>query len=231
MAFNAGYKTRVLLGDFSLSPKLASISVPTAVEARECTTYGDNGSRKFVPGFSSGSVQGAGFIDADTLTDANSWTTNTPLTVGYEGFTAGNKVTMLDAVKATFTVGSQVAGVSSFDLSATADGFTDFGVSLHDLEAETADADESSVDNAASTANGGVGHLHVTAFSGFSQAVLKIQHSTDNAAWSDLITFTTVAGVTGERSTVTGTVNRYVRASLDVTGTGSITYQLSFARR
>ena len=99
-----------------------------------------------------------------------------------------------------------------------------------DLAAITSDTNGTAVDNAAGTTNGGTGVVHVTAFSGFSGGVFKVQHSTDNSSWSDLITFTTVAGKTSERVTVSGTVNRYLRFFTDVTGTGSVTVQGSFAR-
>tara|TARA_R100000322_G_scaffold114578_1_gene73589 strand:- start:920 stop:1663 length:744 start_codon:yes stop_codon:yes gene_type:complete len=55
-------------------------------------------------------------------------------------------------------------------------------------------------------------------------ATVKIQHSANDASWSDLITFTNVAsasdsGRTSERKTVSGTVNRYLR--IVTTGTFS----------
>lgn len=117
-------------------------------------------------------------------------------------------------------------------LEATPNDGVDIAVTLHVLGAETADGNGSSVDNAASSANGGVASLHVPAFTGLTSIVVKVQHSTDNSAWSDLITFTTVtAAESWERKTVTGTVNRYTRALWDVTGTGSAEFAVAFARR
>uniref|UniRef100_UPI003BB56F59 hypothetical protein n=1 Tax=Thermoanaerobacterium sp. DL9XJH110 TaxID=3386643 RepID=UPI003BB56F59 len=85
--------------------------------------------------------------------------------------------------------------------------------------AASADGNGTTVDNAASSSNGAVAHLHVTGFTGLSNAVIKVTHSTDNFSSSDvdLITFSTVSGLTSQRSTVTGTVNRYVRVEVDVT--------------
>jgi L-alanine-DL-glutamate epimerase-like enolase superfamily enzyme len=77
-------------------------------------------------------------------------------------------------------------------------------------------------------------YLHVTANSRTAGSVFKVQHSSDNTTFADLITFATVATtLTGaEKIEVTGTVNRYVRASFAPGGsTGSITYSLAFARR
>lgn len=231
MAFNPGYKTRILLGDFSMSPKLASFSAPVTVEMLDDTTFGDDGVRSFIPGFMGSTATMSGYIDADTLTDVDAWSGNNPLTYAPFGLAHGSQVTLADAVKATLTVSSPVNGVSAFDLSCATDGFTDFGVSLHDLEAETADENGTSHDNSVATSNGGVAQLHVTAYSGLTSAVVTIEDSADDAAWATIATFATATGVTAERVDVTGTVRRYVRYVLDVTGTGSVTFQCSFARR
>ncbi len=77
------------------------------------------------------------------------------------------------------------------------------------------------IDNGASSANGASGYCHWFALSS-GTVVVKIQHSADNASWSDLITFTSTgtSGVdTAERGSASGTVNRYVRVA--TTGTFS----------
>jgi hypothetical protein len=117
------------------------------------------------------------------------------------------------------------------ELTGTPNDGVDVGVTLHVLAAETTDGNSTNVDNTASSAGGAVGTLHVTAFSGFTGVVFKIQHSPDNSAWSDLITFTTVTAATWERKTVTGTVNRHLRGFWDVTGSGSATFAIAGARR
>ena len=65
---------------------------------------------------------------------------------------------------------------------------------------------------------------------------MKIQHSTDNSTFVDLVTFTVVGSTTTtqERIVVAAgtTVNRYLRAQSTVAGTtGSITPIVAFARR
>jgi hypothetical protein len=105
------------------------------------------------------------------------------------------------------------------------------GKILQVLEAKTADWNQASVDNSASSANGGSGYMQCTAGTGFSAFQGKIQHSADDASWADLITFTSsVSDPYAERITVTGTVNRYLRFTGNVTGTGSITIFAGFSR-
>jgi hypothetical protein len=60
----------------------------------------------------------------------------------------------------------------------------------------------------------------------------KVQHSVDNSVWIDLMTFTLANDATSERETVSGTVNRYLRAIRTVGGSGGPTFEcaLSVAR-
>lgn len=113
------------------------------------------------------------------------------------------------------------SGSGQYDLDA---------VILRALGASTADVTGTAVDNAASSAGGYTAHAHVTAFSGFTNAILKIQSSPDNSAWSDLVTFTTFTGIGAERKTAAGSVPRYLRAFLDVTGTGSVSWAITLKR-
>jgi len=130
-----------------------------------------------------------------------------------------------------FDVPASVKDTVSLNIDAMPDDGVDMGVSLHDHTAETADGNGASVNNLAATTNGGVASLHVTAFSGLTNNIIKVQHSTDNSIWTDLVTFTTVTGPTFQRSTVAGTVNQYLRAFWDVTGSGTNTFVVAFARR
>lgn len=231
MSFKPGFKARTLIGDFSYSSKLNNVSFPGAVEMHDVTTHADNGVKRFIPGLSSSTASLSGFADADTLADSVAWTSTQPLTYGPEGIAHSSPVLMVDALKTSLEVGSQVSGVVSFDLAAQTDGWTNFGHSLHDLAAETGDSSSASFDGGAATAAGGYAHLHVTAFSGFSGVVVTIEDSsTGSSGWAAIGTFTTVAGVTGERIALSSAVKRYLRCTWDVTGTGSITFACAAAR-
>jgi hypothetical protein len=74
-----------------------------------------------------------------------------------------------------------------------------------------------SKDDSASSSSG-IGAFLQSASLSSGTATVKIQHSSNNASWSDLVTFTDVAyatnaGRVAERKTVSGTVNRYLRIS------------------
>lgn len=110
-------------------------------------------------------------------------------------------------------------------------GRVDEGVILQTHVQQTIDWSNASVDNAASSAFGGVGYLQVSQLAGLTGFVGVIEHSTDNAAWVTLISFANVtAAPAAQRITVAGTVNRHVRFRGDVTGAGTITPYVGFTR-
>lgn len=124
---------------------------------------------------------------------------------------------------------SDLKGVIAVHADFKCKGFPlEFGNLLADLSA-TANGNQASVDNAASSANGGVGYLHILGLSAGDTITVKVQHSTDDAAWADLITFTLDgSALDAERIVVAGTVNRYVRASYTVAG-ASISFPIAVA--
>lgn len=75
----------------------------------------------------------------------------------------------------------------------------------------------------ASTVAGAVGYLHITAYSGFTNVIMKIQHSPDDTTYADLITFTTATAIGAQRATVAGTIDRFLCSDGNVTGSGSVT--------
>ena len=101
---------------------------------------------------------------------------------------------------------------------------------LHPKGTESSTNSSTSYDNGASSANGGLANLHVTAVTGANPATIKVQHSTDNSTWADLVTFTSVSAAVAQSIQVAGTVNRYLRANFTIGATSSDTFVLSFAR-
>ena len=79
-------------------------------------------------------------------------------------------------------------------------------------------ANTTSIDQSASSSQGARAYIMNFTLSSGSPTV-KIQDSSNNSDWDDLITFTGSSAASAERKTVTGTVNRYVR--LNVSGTFS----------
>ncbi len=93
----------------------------------------------------------------------------------------------------------------------------------------TANGNQASVDNGASSANGGVGYLHILALSAGDTITVLIEDSPNNSDWTTLITFTLDGtALDAERLTVAGTVDQYVRVSYTVAG-ASISFPIAVA--
>lgn len=158
-----------------------------------------------------------------------------PVTFGPPGLAAGDQVLLGDSLLTQIATSSEVSGVVEAQATFQGTNALDVGVAIEDFRAVTADGNGTGQDNGASTANGGVAHIHVTAFSGLTSDAITIEHDSDSGfgTAATLVTFTTVTGLTSQRVVVAAgtTVNRYLRVVDNVTGTGSITRQVSFARR
>lgn len=235
MTFIPGKKGRIILGDFSFSAYVTDVTPAFNVDMLDVTTMADD-AKRFIPGQNTSTMGLKGFLDPDGTSDAqydqiNDWTGAEAVTYGPNGLSIGSELLMRSALQSNVTHTSNLSSPVSFSLEMQSTGQTDRGVSLHDLTAETADGSATSVDGGAQSTTGAVAHLHVTAFSGLSAAAIIVEDSANNSTFATIGTFTTVAGLTQERLEIAGTVRRYVRATIDVTGTGSITYQVGLARR
>jgi hypothetical protein len=152
--------------------------------------------------------------------------------VGFGGNTLGQPFVGFGGIfKAEYDVIAQGAKLTKANTKFAFGGAIDSGVILSPLAAATIDANGTTVDQLAGTTAGGAGYVQCTAFSGLTNVIYTIEHSTDGLSWGTLITFSTItAAPTAERVAVSGTVNRYVRAVINVTGTGSATALVGFKR-
>lgn len=248
--FQHGKGSKVYLDEFDMSAYLNSTDVTHTQDTAETTAYGAS-SRAFIASQASGTLAFAGLIDATNTAGTSDKefeailgsATHPVLTVAIEGGTIGNRAIIARANETNYTMASPVADVNSltadFQCSADPANNVDFGVaSAVQLTTGASIAhgslgDLSSVDNAASSTNGGVGVLHVPTNTVDGATTIKVQHSADDAVWADLVTFTAVGAstITSQMSAVTGTVNRYLRVTASTAGSsGAITFAVSFAR-
>lgn len=236
MAFVASYKSRLFVGTLGWHAYATGFDFSDDTDMLDVTVLA-NTSRAFIPGAEGTTLNIATNLDTATtgqFAAANTWkSTPQVVTLLWAGTTAGTECLMVQANESQVTVDSPVGGVVTANMSATVDGASDFGVVIDPETAITANTNGASVDNGAGTSNGGVAHIHVTAFSGLTSDTVRIEHSTDNSAWSTLGTFTAATGTTSQRLVIAPatTVNRYLRVVDTVVGTGSCTRIVTFARR
>lgn len=232
MAFVSATKSRVLAGSASYSCYSRGFTMSSSVDMLEVSTLCDD-AKAFIPGQESSTASFDLIYDEAQAAHAGTWSTATKLPVTYlpDGAAVSERAFLLDSIRTEYSTTSSVTGTVDATLSTQTTGDTGYGVALSGLAAVTADTNGTSVDNLGFTTRGGVAHLHVTAFSGLTSSVITIEHSSNNSTWTTLATFTTVTGTTSQRVEVTGSVLRYLRVVDDVTGTGSCTRLVAFARR
>jgi hypothetical protein len=232
--FQHGKSTGVLFDEFDLSTYFNQVNAGRSIQAVNTTTF-TNDDKNYIAGLEEGSISLQGLWDgsanaADEELDA-AIGTEAIITVCPQGLaTLGNKAIMLKGEHISYQIRSTVNDAVRIVAGGTADGgVRTSGVLLQPLEAETTTFNGTAVDSGASSAFGGVGQIHVTAFSG-TDATVKIQDSSNGTDFSDLITFTSITGVTAERLTVTGTVDQHIRFAITTDNFTSMTIACAFAR-
>lgn len=242
MAVTPGTLAQILLDEFNLYQFAKSFTLTPITEIHDASVLGTT-SRQKVTGLRHATASAELFVDDTLLTGSyavlkGKYDTGAGiLSFAPQNFTLGNRVFILYAHEVTFAINSIVSDLEMITFNAeAAEDAVDPGVSLHDYAAETTSTDSTSVDNTVLTSNGGVGVIHLTAIAGTATPTLtaKIQHSTNNSTWVDLVSFTALTAVGKQRIEIAAgtTVNRYLRCSSVISGTSpSFTYNVSFARR
>ena len=239
MAFQHGRNCAVLIGASNLSAFFNSADFGAQLETHETTTFGAS-AKSYAAGLLDGTASLSGLYDGaddavdEVLSSALANTAGQAVTIAPMGAgTLGNPARVGIAHQTDYSISASVGDMVQVSAELQATGGLWGALVLATLAARTASANSTSIDNGASSANGAVANLHVTAVSGTTpSATIKVQHSTDNSVWADLMTFTAATAATSEQKTVTGTVNRYVRVVDTITGTTpSITYTVAFGRK
>lgn len=241
MAFVNAQKSRLAVGQTSLSGYTRQFDVAVTTEMLDVSTLSD-AAKAFIPGQTMSGFSIDLILDTDTTTNGlwdrlTSWKSATsPVAVSFalRGFAALSEVFLLGAYSAEFASSSSTSSTVDASVTGQPDGPADAGVSLEDFTAVTTTANGTARDLTAQSTNGGVAHLHVSAFSGLTSNDVTIEHSANGSSgWATVGTFTQVTGVTSQRLVIAAgtTVERYLRVVDTVVGTGSCTRQVSFARR
>lgn len=238
MAVKHGKSTSVLVDDNHLTGRLSEASTSYSRDVADKTPFGVDW-KEYVAGLRDATVSLSGFFDGDTgqihdkLSGLATSDSSVPLSWGMGSLSVGETVSLIDALEVSYEIPTGVAQVVGVSMEAQAADGVDLGVSLAPHSSRTSDGNESSVDNGSSTSNGAVAHLHVTAVSGTNQTLdVTIQDSSDNSTWADLASFTQATAKTSERITISGSVDRYIRAKWTLGGTSpDFTFAVVFSRR
>lgn len=211
-----------------------SATVDASKDTAETSAFGST-AKSYIGGLQDGTISAEGMFEA-TATSGEHAALSAALSAAEpiivflpEGDTVGKAGDAITGPQTAYTITSAVDDVNQVSADAQASHGVERVISLKAMGSQSAGTtNQASVDNAASSATGLAGFVVVPSVTA-GNAVVKIQHSTDDSSWSDLITFTTATGATNQRSYVAGTVNRYLRATAAVT-TGPATFHVCATR-
>lgn len=238
MSFVPGKTGGVIVAQFDMSTDMTQYNFGRQVAQYDSTTFPAAGSgpredRVYTPGLGEGgvSVQGIWNPAANASDEELVALDSTPVVISCspQGFnTIGDRVHMVYGNLENYQPRSPVNDVVRFSAGFKPSAGAYLGTCLHEHSAETGTGNHTSVDGGAQTTAGATAFLHVTAFSG-TNATVTIQDSANDSTFGSLVAFAQATGVTSEKVTVAGTVERYVRVNLAGTFS-SITFVVSFAR-
>lgn len=240
MAFLPSYLSRYWVGSQRWSVYARSFSATKSRKMFDITSL-ESTAEEFVPGHQAGAASMSLMLDGSAAATSqfvlqNTWLdTPQPITFSFDPSTLGNDAVLMLGNQSDAQFNSQLNDVQLFDVTVQPDGQVNRGqiVGLESTSITTT-TNGTSVNSGAASANGGVAHLHVTAFSGLTSDTVTIEHSTTGSSgWTTLATFTAATGVTSQRVVVAAgtTVNQYLRVVDTVVGTGSCSRVVAFARK
>ncbi len=225
MANVHGKDTEVYLGDTSIGPYVAQSSIVVANELADISAYADE-ARNFLGGLITGRASLSGQFDgaSDAISDelTASLKTATLLSVAY-GQALSDRWVGMQIQASNFEESAPVGDVVAWAYQASADSGVSRGTVLHPIaNVESSTGSESKVDQVQSSALGCVAFLHVTAFTGTNITITIEDGGTEGGAFTELVGFTLVEGITSERKVVAAaadTPNQWVH--VDWSGTFS----------
>jgi len=230
MGIYHGKNTRLYIGGYDISALVLGV---TPVQEKELTPYAvcDGGQYHQMPGLAKDTLSIDGLFDDDYMAVLNNLRA---ASTGYQiiipfGITLGNRALAVDAAWLTkYVQTAVVTDINKMSAELVADDLPwDYCKLLFPKAQKTEDGNHTSIDDGSASAAGLAAYLQVFECGGDDALVVKIQESSDDGAgdaWADLITFTTANGITTERKTVSGAVERYLR----VAWSGTPTYQATF---
>lgn len=238
MAFSHGSKAHIYANGYNLTSYLRSITAPASADTHGVTTFGAT-AKAYIPGLKDATLSVEGVYDGatdavDQVLQAALGGTSTIWSWCLADDVFGNPCYGFDSIETSYEIDTPVDDVAVVSAEAQSKVGMERAIIHQILTSETATGNGNTVDNGAATTNGGVGYIQVTAISGAGASLTgKVQHSTDDITYVDLVTFTAVtAAHNAQRVAVTGTVNRYTRARWEIAGTTpSATFLITFGRK
>jgi len=230
MAEQHGRQLTVLANEFDISTYNNNLTVSGSRATSDVSGFGQD-DKTYIAGMADGNFSLGGTWNDDAAADLE-LASNLGQTIVYSAVpagadTIGNAAWLWQPdVQESYVITSSAADAIRHNAGGACVARMG-GYLLHALGAASTGA-SASVDGTAQSTFGGVGHLHVTAFSG-TNIVVTVEDSANDSTWATLQAFTSATGVGAERIEPAGTVERYLR--VNISGTfSSATIAVTFAR-
>lgn len=232
MSIYHGKNVRLYIAGYDISALASSVGVSGEMEmAQYAVADGVDGYHQ-LPGLARGRLNLEGLFDDNYMSVLNNlWASDT----GYQvmvlfGTSQGDRAVCVNSARlGPYEWKSVVTDVNRLTGQLVTDSIGWEECKLIQPKAQkTSDGNGTSLDNGTASSDGLTAYLQVFECGGDDDLIVKIQESSDDGAtdpWADKITFTTATGITAERKTVSGSIERYLR----VTWSGTSPYQATFA--
>ena len=247
--FSHGRNARFLADGFDLSDSTNKLETNGTSDLVDITGF-QNGSKRFIAGYKEATMKASGFFRGTIGGDQPAISTDV---AGAETFGAGTVVfshypagvsigsrgVSMAAQDTTYNVTSDAKEANAYSIEAMSSVGVEPVISHYAIgtatlvaSALTASGTAASVNNAAASTNGGAGYLHSFRLTA-GTAIIKLQHSADDATFADLAVLGTVVAATDERLSarvaIAGTIDQYTRCVYTVTG-GSAAFHAGLYR-
>lgn len=235
MAFVAGRRAKVLIGEYDLSAYLNNVSAVRNADLADVSCFGDQ-DREFLKTIQGASATLSGFIDTvagasePVLSSFLTGTSTKAVSIFWDADAIGSPGICGAGWEGSYEDSALVDGVQAIAANLAFTGRVDRAVSLHALGVETMAGAFTSVDGSGLTSNGWVANLHVTAAGSSGTGTVLIQDSADNSSFLTIGTFSNFTAATSQTLEGTGNVRQYVRANLS-SARNTQTFAVAFGRR
>jgi len=227
-----GKDTKVFVDEYDWTTQFRNSSgIPGSVDMAENSTYGSE-DKTYEPGLGDAAPTLEGILTDSVVQIIAAWKDGKAthlFTRALDGGAVGGAADSFEAFLQAMDQPAPVGDIVVSTLNLQAQGGVDEGVMLEDgVTSRVAPGDGTSVDNSASSPDGGVGYLHVLEFTG-TDIDITVQDSPNDSTWADVVNFTQVTGVGSERVEAAGTVDQYLQAEWSGTFTSCL-FVVVFAR-
>jgi hypothetical protein len=225
MAASHGKNGKILVNGYNISEYLRQYSLEMSIATADTTPFSID-SKKYITGQNDAVSSGEGFFDGavgaiDAILEGIKGTESI-WSYYPNGYTSGNYGYGYRALRTNYGIQTTVDDAVRFSLAAQVTAGEERLRSIGGVTTLSTTGSSTVLDLGAGGSSGATVYFHATAITG--TVAVVVEDSPDNSTWTTLVALANVSAVGGQRVTVTGTVDRYIRITATLDGGESITF-------